>query len=229
MRLAIADAVSDADLFTLGEACAGLPLITGGSGIALGLPGNFRRAGLLPQRGDADAVPAVDGPGVVLAGSASRATNGQVARWLEQGRPALRIDPLALARGEAVADAALDFAASHDEPALVYATSSPDEVKAVQAELGVERAGHLVEQCLAAVAAGLLARGTRRFVVAGGETSGAVVQALGVRALRIGAQIAPGVPATVTLGATPLALALKSGNFGGPDFFDEALRQLGGQ
>ncbi|MBP0632284.1 3-oxo-tetronate kinase [Cupriavidus sp. AcVe19-1a] len=229
VRLAIADAVSDADLFTLGEACAGLPLITGGSGIALGLPGNFRRAGLLPQRGDADAVPSIDGPGVVLAGSASRATNGQVARWLEQGRPALRIDPLALARGEAVADAALDFAASHDEPVLIYATSSPDEVKAVQAELGIERAGHLVEQCLATVAAGLLARGTRRFVVAGGETSGAVVQALGVRALRIGAQIAPGVPATVTLGATPLALALKSGNFGGPDFFDEALRQLGGQ
>jgi uncharacterized protein YgbK (DUF1537 family) len=229
VRMAIADAVSDADLFTLGEACAGLPLITGGSGIARGLPENFRRAGLLPQRGDADAVPAVDGAGVVLAGSASRATNGQVARWLEQGRPALRIDPLALARGEAVADVALAFAADHDEPVLIYATSSPDEVKAVQAELGVERAGHLVEQCLAAVAAGLLARGTRRFVVAGGETSGAVVQALGVRALRIGTQIAPGVPATVTLDAKPLALALKSGNFGGPDFFDQALRQLEGQ
>ncbi|SCV01310.1 conserved hypothetical protein [Cupriavidus necator] len=165
----------------------------------------------------------------MLAGSASRATNGQVARWLEQGRPALRIDPLALARGEAVADAALAFATGHDEPVLIYATSSPDEVRAVQAELGVERAGHLVEQCLATVAAGLLARGTRRFVVAGGETSGAVVQALGVRALRIGAQIAPGVPATVTLDAKPLALALKSGNFGGADFFDEALRQLGGQ
>ncbi|EON20422.1 hypothetical protein ASL20_11540 [Cupriavidus necator] len=228
VRMAIADAVSDADLFTLGEACANLPLITGGSGIALGLPENFRRAGLLPQRGDAASVPAIDGPGVVLAGSASRATNGQVARWLEQGRPALRIDPLALARGEAVADAALAFADGHGEPVLIYATSSPDEVKAVQAELGVERAGHLVEQCLATVAAGLLARGTRRFVVAGGETSGAVVQALGVRALRIGAQIAPGVPATVTLDAKPLALALKSGNFGGPDFFDEALRQLGG-
>ena len=228
-HLAIADAVSDADLFTLGEACANLPLITGGSGIALGLPENFRRAGLLPQRGDAASVPRVDGHGVVLAGSASRATNGQVARWLEQGRPALRIDPLALARGEAIVDTALAFAANHDEPVLIYATSSPDEVKAVQAELGVERAGHLVEQALAGIAAGLLARGTRRFVVAGGETSGAVVQALGVRALRIGAQIAPGVPATVTLDAQPLALALKSGNFGGEDFFAEALAQLGGQ
>ncbi|CAG2140274.1 3-oxo-tetronate kinase [Cupriavidus numazuensis] len=229
IRLAIADAVSDADLFTLGEACANLPLITGGSGIALGLPENFRRAGLLPQRGDAASVPHVDGHGVVLAGSASRATNGQVARWLEQGRPALRIDPLALARGEAVVEAALAFAANHDEAVLIYATSSPDEVKSVQAELGVERAGHLVEQALAGIAAGLLARSTRRFVVAGGETSGAVVQALGVRALRIGEQIAPGVPATVTLDAQPLALALKSGNFGGEDFFAEALAQLGGQ
>lgn len=229
IRLAIADAVSDADLFTLGEACANLPLITGGSGIALGLPENFRRAGLLPKRGDAASVPQVDGHGVVLAGSASRATNGQVARWLEKDRPALRIDPLALARGEAIVETALAFAANHDEPVLIYATSSPDEVKAVQAELGVEHAGHLVEQALAGIAAGLLARGTRRFVVAGGETSGAVVQALGVRALRIGAQIAPGVPATVTLDAKPLALALKSGNFGGDDFFAEALAQLGGQ
>lgn len=229
VRLAIADAVSDADLFTLGEACAGLPLITGGSGIALGLPENFRRARLLPQRSDAASVPRIDGHGVVLAGSASRATNGQVARWLGEGRPALRIDPRAIARGDAVVDAALAFAASHDEPVLIYATTSPDEVKTVQAELGVERAGHLVEQALAGIAAGLLASGTRRFVVAGGETSGAVVQALGVRALRIGAQIAPGVPATVTLDAQPLALALKSGNFGGEDFFAQALAQLGGQ
>ncbi|WP_454763812.1 3-oxo-tetronate kinase [Cupriavidus campinensis] len=228
VRLAIADAVSDADLFTLGEACADLPLITGGSGIALGLPENFRRAGLLPQRSDAAEVPAVNGHGVVLAGSASRATNGQVAHWIAQKRPALRIDPLRLARGEAVVDEALAFAADHDQPVLLYATATPDQVKAVQTELGVARAGHLVEQALAGIAAALKARGTRRFVVAGGETSGAVVQALGVQALRIGTQIAPGVPATVTLDDAPLALALKSGNFGGEDFFDVALRQLGG-
>ena len=227
VKLAIADAVSDADLFALGEGCAALPLITGGSGIALGLPENFRRAGLLPQRDNAAEVPAVDGPGVVLAGSASRATNGQVAHWIAQNRPALRIDPLRLARGEAVADEALAFAASHNEPVLIYATAQPEEVKAVQAELGVARAGELVEHALAAVAAGLKARGTRRFVVAGGETSGAVVQALGVQSPRIGRQIAPGVPATVTLGDDPLALALKSGNFGGENFFDEALNALG--
>ena len=110
---------------------------------------------------------------------------------------------------------------------LIYATAQPDEVKAVQAELGVARAGELVEHALASIAASLKARGTRRFVVAGGETSGAVVQALGVQSLRIGSQIAPGVPATVTLDDAPLGLALKSGNFGGENFFDEALQALG--
>ncbi|WP_458763975.1 3-oxo-tetronate kinase [Cupriavidus basilensis] len=229
VKLAIADAVSDADLHTLGEACADLPLLTGGSGLALGLPANFRRAGLLPQRVDADSVAPVTGPAVVLAGSASKATNAQVAQWLVAKRPALRIDPLALAQGAPVVEEALALAGSHAEPVLFYATTTPEEVKAVQAALGVERAGHLVEQALADIAAALKARGTRRFVVAGGETSGAVVQALGVQALRIGTQIAPGVPATVTLDAQPLALALKSGNFGGIDFFDEALRQLGEQ
>jgi uncharacterized protein YgbK (DUF1537 family) len=228
VRLAIADAISDADLLALGEACAALPLITGGSGIALGLPENFRRAGLLPARSDAALVPPVDGHGVVLAGSASRATNAQVAHWIAQQRPSLRIDPLRLARGDAVVDEALAFARDHDAAVLIYATAQPDQVKAVQAELGVARAGELVEHALAGIAAGLKARGTRRFVVAGGETSGAVVQALGVQALRIGKQIAPGVPATITLDAQPLALALKSGNFGGENFFDEALRALGG-
>jgi len=229
VRMAIADAVSDADLHTLGEACAALPLLTGGSGLALGLPANFRRAGLLPERADADNVAPVTGPALVLAGSASKATNAQVAQWLAHRRPALRLDPLALAEGAPLVEQALALIAAHAEPVLVYATTSPEQVKAAQAALGVERAGHLVEQALADIAAAAKARGTRRFVVAGGETSGAVVQALGVQALRIGAQIAPGVPATVTLEAQPLALALKSGNFGGPDFFDEALRRLGGE
>ncbi len=225
--MAIADAVSDADLYTLGAACADLPLLTGGSGLALGLPENFRRAGKL-RAVDAAQLPAIDGGEVVLAGSASQATNGQVAAWLEAGRPALRIDPLALAAGKPVVEQALAFARDAGQTVLIYATSSPDEVKAVQAELGVERAGTLVEQALGEVAKGLLAAGVRRFVVAGGETSGAVVQALGVRLLQIGAQIDPGVPATVSTQAQPLALALKSGNFGGRDFFSKALNQLAG-
>ncbi|MEC5408187.1 3-oxo-tetronate kinase [Paraburkholderia sp. MPAMCS5] len=230
VRMAIADAVSDADLYVLGEACAGLTLITGGSGIALGLPANFRRAGLLAESADAAQLPRVEGLSVVLAGSASKATNAQVAAWRET-RPAFRIDPLAAARGEAVVDKALAFAQTHldkAEPMLIYATATPDEVKAVQRELGVEKAGHLVEITLAAIARGLHERGVRKFVVAGGETSGAVVQALDVRTLRIGAQIDPGVPATATTGAQPLALALKSGNFGTTDFFEKALRHLDG-
>ncbi|MFL6702515.1 MAG: 3-oxo-tetronate kinase [Paraburkholderia graminis] len=229
-RMAIADAVSDADLYVLGEACADLRLITGGSGIALGLPANFRRAGLLQPQDDAAQLPAVEGLSAVLAGSASKATNAQVAAWRDT-RPAFRIDPLAAARGEAVVEQALAFAQTYldkGEPMLIYATATPDEVKAVQRELGVDKAGHLVEATLASIARGLYERGVRKFVVAGGETSGAVVQALDVHSLRIGAQIDPGVPATATTGPRPLALALKSGNFGATDFFEKALRHLNG-
>ncbi|AXE95961.1 MULTISPECIES: 3-oxo-tetronate kinase [Paraburkholderia] len=230
VRMAIADAVSDADLYVLGEACADLTLITGGSGVALGLPANFRRAGLLAEQADAAQLPRVEGWSVVLAGSASKATNAQVAAWRET-RSSFRIDPLAVARGEPVVEQALAFAQEHfdkAQPVLIYATATPDEVKAVQRELGVNEAGHLVETTLASIARGLRERGVRKFVVAGGETSGAVVQALDVRTLRIGAQIDPGVPATATTGAEPLALALKSGNFGTTDFFEKALRHLEG-
>jgi uncharacterized protein YgbK (DUF1537 family) len=227
VTMAIADALSDADLYTLGEACADLPLLTGGSGLALGLPGNFRKAGKLRDV-DAAQLEHVNGGEVVLAGSASVATNGQVAAWLEAGRPALRIDPLALADGRPVVEDALAFARNAGQTVLIYATSSPEEVKAVQQKLGVERAGAMVEDALGKIARGLLNAGVKRFVVAGGETSGAVVQALGVSLLKIGAQIDPGVPATISSGDQPLALALKSGNFGGRDFFDKALKQLAG-
>lgn len=229
IKIAIADAVSDQDLYTLGQACADLPLITGGSGIALGLPENFRRAGLLTVNGQAAELPVIAGHDVVLAGSASKATNAQVAHW-KASRPAFKVDPLALANQQDVVSEALAFAARyHDkETVLIYATATPDEVKAVQQQLGVEKAGHLVEAALAAIAQGLHQQGVRRFVVAGGETSGAVVQALEVKALRIGPQIDPGVPATSTLGDAPVALALKSGNFGTVDFFEKALRVLKG-
>jgi len=227
VSMAVADALSDADLYTLGAACADLPLLTGGSGLALGLPDNFRKAGKLRDI-DASKLADISGGEVVLAGSASVATNGQVAAWLGAHRPALRIDPLALADGQPVVEQALAFARDAGQTVLIYATSSPDEVKAVQQKLGVERAGAMVEDALGQIAHGLLQAGVRRFVVAGGETSGAVVQALGVQLLKIGAQIDPGVPATQSTGAQPLALALKSGNFGGRDFFDKALKQLAG-
>ena len=231
VRLAIADAVSDVDLYVLGEACRDLALITGGSGIALGLPQNFRAANLLAHAEHAADLPKIEGRSVVLAGSASKATNAQVAHWRES-KPAFRIDPMALSRGEPVVDQAVAFAREHfakDETVLIYATSSPDEVKAVQKELGVEKAGHLVEAALASIARQLWDEGVRKFVVAGGETSGAVVQALDVRTLRIGPQIDPGVPATQSIGANTgeaLGLALKSGNFGATDFFAKALKAL---
>ncbi|NMY95926.1 MULTISPECIES: 3-oxo-tetronate kinase [Pseudomonas] len=227
VSMAVADALCDTDLYLLGEACADLPLLTGGSGLALGLPGNFRRAGKLRDL-DAAHVPEVRGAAVVLAGSASQATLGQIANWLQAGRPAMRVDPLALAAGKPVVEDALAFAADHAQTVLIYATNTADEVKAVQRELGAERAGHLVEQAMGRIASGLREAGVRRFVVAGGETSGAVVQALNIQLLQIGAQIDPGVPACVSTPGEPLALALKSGNFGGVDFFDKALKQLAG-
>lgn len=228
VRLAIADAISDADLHVLGEACSELKLITGGSGIALGLPHNFRATNGLAEAEHAAGLPKIEGRSVVLAGSASKATNEQVALWRET-KPGFRIDPLALSRGEPVVEQALAFAAEHSpQPVLIYATSTPDEVKAVQKELGVEKAGHLVEQALASIAWKLRDAGVRKFVVAGGETSGAVVQALGVKSLRIGAQIDPGVPATQSIGDEPVGLALKSGNFGAKDFFVKALKALDG-
>lgn len=225
--MAIADALSDQDLHTLGNACSDLPLLTGGSGLALGLPDNFRRAGKLRDF-DPALLPTVPGGEVVLAGSASIATNGQVAAWIEAGRPALRIDPLALAAGEPVVADAVAFALGNPHTVLIYATSPPHELRAVQEQLGAERAGELVENALGEIAQALRQGGVRRFVVAGGETSGAVVTALGVHLLQIGAQIDPGVPATLSNTAEPLALALKSGNFGGRDFFDKALKQLAG-
>ena len=228
VRLAVVDAINDADLHAIATACADHLLITAGSGVAIGLPENFRRAGLLPLRTDAAELPEVPGLAAVISGSCSQATNAQVAHWMESGRPAIRIDPLAIARGEDVAAAALQQASPllASGPVLFYATAAPENVKAVQSALGVAEAGAMVERALAAIAQGMIERGVTRLVVAGGETSGAVVQALGVVALKIGPQIDPGVPWTATQGGQSILLALKSGNFGSRDFFEKSLQQL---
>jgi uncharacterized protein YgbK (DUF1537 family) len=153
-----------------------------------------------------------------------------VRHFRDQGRPALRIDPVALAAGEDAVTQALAWcdAQRADGPLLVYATAEPAAVQRVQAELGAARAGELVEHALARIATGLVERGVRRLVVAGGETSGAVVQALGVTQLAIGAQIDPGVPWTAARSPAArngwLHLALKSGNFGSTDFFTKAFQ-----
>ncbi|MDP6346149.1 MAG: four-carbon acid sugar kinase family protein [Alphaproteobacteria bacterium] len=223
-RHAIVDALSDDDLLAIGEACLDLKLITGGSGVALGLPENFRRAGRLDAGSVADSLPHIDGPAAVLSGSCSRATLAQVAR-MRQSRPAFQLDPLKLAAGEDQAAEALDWARGQlaDGPPLIFASAPPEAVRAAQDHLGRMAAGELVEGAMARIASGLVEAGVRRLVVAGGETSGAVVQALGIDGIRIGGQIDPGVPWTTTLGEPALALALKSGNFGAEDFFLKAI------
>lgn len=225
--IAIVDAISTRDLYAIGAACAGLPLITGGSGVALGLPDNFRRQGLLPER----AIPAtllhIDGPAAVIAGSCSVATQAQVAHWLDR-RPGYYLDPRRLLAGDDVASAALAWAQrqTQQDAVLIYATSTPEDVRAVRAQPGAEQISQQIEAALAEIAAGLARAGTRKFIIAGGETSGAVVQRLGIDRLRIGPAIDPGVPWTYADSPEPVALALKSGNFGTVDFFEKALARL---
>ena len=228
IRHAIVDALEDRDLEHIGAASSALALLTGGSGLAIGLPQNYRTARLIPRREAPVELATVGGPGVVLSGSCSAATLGQVERFAAT-HAARAIDPEALANDRDKTVATLLAWATEklkNGPALIYASAPPDEVAAVQARFGREQAGAIIEHAIAGIASELAARGVRRFVIAGGETSGAVVSALGVQALQIGRQIAPGVPACLSHGSTPYALALKSGNFGGPDFFAEALQAL---
>ena len=222
-RWAIVDAVTDAHLMTIGEAVAAHALVTGGSGVAMGLPENFRRAGLLPDRADAAALPPMQGAAAVVAGSCSRATLGQIGLARDHV-PVLELDALATPDAAALAAQALSWVEGKLEaarPVVIAASATPDKVAALQARLGRDAAGALVEDAVATIAAGLVERGVGRLVVAGGETSGAVVTRLGVTSLRIGPEIDPGVPWTYADPAG-LHLALKSGNFGARDFFLKA-------
>ncbi|MEI6029013.1 MAG: 3-oxo-tetronate kinase [Betaproteobacteria bacterium] len=231
VAFAVADAVGNADLQVLAQAAHNLALVVAGSGLAIGIPALH---GLAP-RPEAAALPPASGTCAVVSGSCSAATNAQVADFIARSPTgadrAFAVDPLRLAAGEDVAGQALAWAAPRlsTGPVLVFATAAPEAVKAAQAQLGVERAGALVEQALARVAQGLVAAGVGQLLVAGGETSGACVQALGVNTLRIGPQIDPGVPwchATPPTRPQGLHLALKSGNFGGTDFFTRAFEVL---
>jgi uncharacterized protein YgbK (DUF1537 family) len=226
-RYAIVDALHDDHLLHVGTACGALALITGGSGVAMGLPENFRRQGLL-EAGATTALPQVAGPAAVLSGSCSTATQAQVA-LMRQDHAALELDPLAGQSAAAMAKAAVDWAKPQlgDKPVLIYSTAAPDKVAAAQEALGRDAASALLEDAMGAIAQALVQAGVRRLIVAGGETAGAVVGALGVEGLRIGPEIDPGVPWTTTLGDPELALALKSGNFGSEDFFTKAFSRLG--
>ena len=223
-RHAVLDSLTDEHLMTLGESCADMKLVTGGSGMAMGLPANFIRQGLL-KGGQRAKLPKVTGPTAVIAGSCSMATQGQVA-LMTKDHDAFELDPMTIASGRDVTRDALDWAVQRlsEKPILIYSTGTPEKVKAVQERLGREHAGAVVEETFGKIAKGLVAKGVRRLLVAGGETSGAVVSALGVEGLAIGPEIDPGVPWTFSIGEPSLALALKSGNFGTPDFFTKAFK-----
>ncbi len=223
-RYAIIDAVSDAHLHAIGAAADSHALITGGSGVAIGLPANFRAAGLLEAGASPGTLPDVNGHAAVLVGSCSRATLYQVGTARDQV-PTLELDALATPDSSVLTRKALAWAQGKlgHTPIVIAASAPPEKVAELQALLGRDEAGALVERTLAAIAEGLVAAGVRRLVVAGGETSGAVVQQLGITRLRIGGEIDPGVPWTYAEGSgAPLHLALKSGNFGTRDFFLKA-------
>jgi uncharacterized protein YgbK (DUF1537 family) len=227
-RYAIVDAVSDVHLVAVGGAAAAHALITGGSGVAMGLPANFRRAGLLPERADPGALPTLAGAAAVLAGSCAHATLGQL-DFARAHVPVFDLDPLAIPDAAALAAGAIHWASQRlgATPIVIAASAPPEKVAMVQRRLGRDAAGVLIEGAMARIATGLVLRNVRRLVVAGGETSGAVVSRLGIRSLRIGAEIDPGVPWTYAEGGdASLLLALKSGNFGGRDFFLKAFGVL---
>lgn len=223
VEIAIVDTLDNQDMERLAPALKDLPLITAASGIALHLPANWN---LQPE---GTALPArATGPCALLAGSCSKATRGQIATFIAAGHPALALDPLRIAAGEDVASEALRWALQHagHTPALIYSTASPEDVRRVQAQDGTGQLGALIEAEIARIACGLVKRGVRRLVVAGGETSGAVVQALRLEQLQVGEQIDPGVPWCTghsAIAGTSISIALKSGNFGSPEFFLKAL------
>jgi uncharacterized protein YgbK (DUF1537 family) len=223
-RLVVVDALSEADLTTIGRAAAGLTLVTGGSGVAMGLPENFREAGLL--RAERRGWRGMDGPAIVLAGSCSSATRAQVARYAAD-HPHLDVTADAVMHGRMTAESVAAFLLEHrNEAPLAFSSAEPDVVARAQSAFGRGEVAQALEHLFARAAELAVAHGATRLVVAGGETSGAVVTGLNLRALEIGPEIDPGVPAMRASGRD-LALALKSGNFGAPDFFEKAVRMLG--
>lgn len=224
-RLVVVDAVDDRDLVTICEAAVDHKLVTGASGIALGMPENFRRAGLL-GRGRQEAYSPTTGPGVVLSGSCSPVSQAQVEHYRQQ-HPALRVDPAAVMEGRQTVAQALQWAMSViDAEPIIYSTAEPGQVGAVQETHGRKRVAAGLERFFSELAAGLVSRGVVRLVVGGGETSGAVAEGLNATTFFVGPEIDPGVP-TLKVGSTLLRIALKSGNFGSIDFYERSLRALG--
>ncbi|WP_424988789.1 3-oxo-tetronate kinase [Microbulbifer sp. S227A] len=223
----VVDAVANEDLGVIAEACRDMPLITGGSAVAMPLPALYLADGTLSADAPKATAPRLGTGTIVLSGSCSAMTNKQVADYTSRGVPAFQLDPLALA--ESGPQRALDWLASQnlDAAPIIYATANPESVRAAQQKLGVAGAGEIVEATLSACAVAARDAGARRVIVAGGETSGAVTKALGVSQLDIGAEIAPGVPWTYCRsGGHQIALTLKSGNFGTETFFSDAQKMV---
>jgi uncharacterized protein YgbK (DUF1537 family) len=232
VSIAIADSISNDDLGRLAAALSNDPLVTAGSGLAIGLPAQWG----FKASPDSAQLPAAMGRRAIISGSCSVATNAQVHHFIQSGGSACALDPVTLAEnGEAPIERVIAWADSRwncdpNRPLLVYSTAEPYAVKAVHEQLGVERSGEVVEQALSRIARAFVERGVGQLIVAGGETAGVCVRALGIEQMRIGPQIDPGVPwcyATSPLApAAGIHVALKSGNFGARDFFSKAFLML---
>jgi uncharacterized protein YgbK (DUF1537 family) len=222
-RLLVADAITDDDLITLGQAAADLPLITGGSGIAMGLPANFRAKGLLSA--GSNAWTGQGGPAAILSGSCSNATRGQVAEHAKTN-PTREVTADQAMSGEVTAQTLADWALAQDDLPLIYTSADPTVVADAQNRFGKDIIAARIEALFAELARALVAGGITRLISAGGETSGAVVEGLGLSALQIGPEIDAGIP--MIRASDSLVLALKSGNFGGPDFFARAASLMEG-
>jgi len=219
--LVVCDAVVDDNLRAIGRAAKDMRLITGGSALALGLPDNYRAMGKL-AKGSA-VFETQDGPAILLAGSCSTATNAQVDRYKREN-PAFAIDGKALLAGYPVLEYADAFAREHLHKApLIYSTITPDAVASDRKRADFGAASAAIERIMADLALRAIERGVKRFVVAGGETSGAVVEALQPGAMIVGPDVAPGVP---LLSGGGIGFALKSGNFGDEHFFEKALKMM---
>ncbi|MAS12275.1 MAG: hypothetical protein CMH69_03125 [Nitratireductor sp.] len=220
----IVDAVTDAHLVETGKAVADLPLVTGGSGIALGLPENF---GCRPARLDGgEGFGPMASKAVALAGSVSRATCGQVEAHRRAGQPAFEIVAADVLEKRLNADSLAEWLIEQEGVPLAYSSADPETVLENQRRFGRDTVAQAIEQLFAETARALVERGVDIIISAGGETSGAIVSALEIEAFEIGPEIDPGVPALQVVGRS-LRLALKSGNFGGQDFFTKAAGILG--
>jgi len=224
-RLVVVDAVANEDLLAIGAAIVDHRLVTGGSGIALGLPENFRKTGKSGKSGVG--FPGIRGPGVVISGSCSTASRTQLTHHLQR-HPGFAVELEALMEGRTALDQAVAFVRNHRDAApAVYSTADPIDVAAAQNRYGQERVAQAIEHFFGQLAQRLVADGVTRLAIGGGETSGAVVTALGFDHFIVGPEIDPGVPALATFGLRhDIRLALKSGNFGATDFYDKALRIL---